>query len=79
MIKKERLQKSVEQLISSQKSLTPLLNRHVTASLQMSGLKEADLRAIVEFLQRHAVVQAGHLEALQQMQATLKNGTRDVF
>ncbi len=79
MIKKEKFLSGIDRLTASQRKLIPMLNRHVTASLQMSGLRDLDRKKIVEFLQKRALLQARHLDALQEIRAKAVRMTRDVF
>ncbi len=79
MIKKEKFLNSIDRLTVSQRGLIPLLNRHLTASLEMSGLKDLDRKKIVEFLQKHALLQARHLDALQEIREKAGRMKRDVL
>ncbi len=77
MIKKEKFLNDIDRLTASQRNLIPLLNRHVTASLGMSELKDIDRKKTVEFLQKLALMQARHLDVLQEIRGKAERMKRD--
>ncbi len=79
MIKKEKFVNGLDRLTAAQRNLIPLLNRHVTASLEMSELKNFDRKEIVEFLQKRALLQARHLDALQEIREKAGRMKSDVL
>jgi len=79
MIQKEKAVELLSRLIQLQKELIPLLNRHLTASIELSGLPQTERQKVSDFLKRRAVMQASHLETLEGTLRSIRESKRDVF
>ena len=79
MIEKESLIGSVEVLMELEKSLAPLLNRHISSAMFFSGLKEAEISALMQELKNRAVVQSKHIEILKGIKEEIARSKNNVF
>lgn len=79
MIKKDKFIKEIETLLNLQKSVVPLLNRHVSSSLFFSELKEEERSSMLVNFQRIAVKQAKHLEILNNIKEEALTKKTDVY
>ncbi len=74
MIKKDKLLDRLNELMNLEKSLIPLLNRHISSSLFLSDLKEEDRKRIVEYFQSMAIRQTKHVEMLDELKDEVAGG-----
>jgi hypothetical protein len=79
MIKRERLLKQLNRLLDMEKSLVPLLNKHVSSSLTFSDLSEADQSAFAARLQDMARIHERHVEELTIMRDRAAGSDIDVY
>jgi len=79
MIGKEKLLKKIHEVVESKDSLTPLLDRHISASLTFSGLDPVVVRTIREKCQNWMLLQLKHVEVLKEMAEDLRKRKSDVF
>jgi len=79
MIKKDKLLDRLNELMLLEKSLIPVLNRHISSSLFLSGLKEEDRKRIVEYFQSMAIRQTKHVEMLDELKDEVAGGNVDVY
>ncbi|MFA5337313.1 MAG: hypothetical protein WC330_03170 [Candidatus Omnitrophota bacterium] len=79
MIKKEKLLKELDSLVSLGKSKNPLLNKHISSSLFFSELKPQERKAILEKFQEISIAQSKHLEILSQIREEILKGKKDVY
>ena len=79
MIKKEKLLKELDSLVSLGRSKNPLLNKHISSSLFFSELKPQERKAILEKFQEISIAQSKHLEILSQIREEILKGKKDVY
>ncbi len=79
MIGKEKLLKKIHEVIESKNSLTPLLDRHISASLGFSGMDPDAVHAIREKCQNWMLLQLKHVEILKEMVEELGKRKSDVL
>ena len=79
MIKKDRLLSQIEQLINTEKSLIPLLNKHVTTSLFFSNLKDDEREKIIEYFQNLVISKTKHIEILEGIKSDVAGRERNVY
>jgi hypothetical protein len=79
MIRREKLLKQLEFLVTLVKKAAPLLNKHISSSLFFSELTEDERNKIVERFQDISVAQAKHIEILEQVRNEILKGKKDVY
>jgi len=79
MIKKANLLGKVDSLLVLNKSITPLLNKHVSSSIFFSVLKDAEQKAILEKFQNMVIVKTKHAEMLNGIRGEISKGKSDVY
>jgi len=79
MIKKKILLERIQKLIDLEKSLIPILNKHVAASMGQSGIKKEDVDRVVQNFKRFSVIQSQHVEILSAIRDDISKGSSDVY
>jgi len=79
MIRKSELVKKIGTIIELEKSLIPLLNRHLTSTLFFSSLKAEERSAIIERFKKAAITQSKHINTLNDILEEAKKGKNDVY
>ena len=79
MIKKDKLLNQIDKLINLEKSLIPLLNKHMSASLFFSNLKKDEREGIVEYFQSIVIAKTKHIEILNGVKTEVSRRERDVY
>jgi len=79
MIQKDKLLSRINELTDLEKSLIPLLNKHITSSLFFSGLNEDDRNMIVEYFQNLVITKTGHIERLADIKNDLTGRDKNVY
>ena len=79
MIKKDNLLRQINELITLEKSLVPLLNKHISASLLFSNLKEDERKELVATFQKLVIAKTRHIEILNGVRDEVTRGTKDVY
>ncbi len=79
MIKKDKLLSQINELINLEKSLIPLLNKHMSTSLFFSNLKEDEREKIIEHFQNLVIAKTKHIEILNGVKDEIARRERDVY
>ena len=79
MIKKDKLLKHIDELINLEKSLIPLLNKHMSTSLFFSNLKKDEREEIVEYFQNQVIAKTKHIEILNGVKNEAARRKKDVY
>jgi len=79
MIKKDKLLNRMDKLINLEKSLIPLLNKHISSSLSFSNLKVDERKEIVEYFQNLVIAKTKHIEILNGVKTEVSRRERDVY
>ena len=79
MIRKSSLLSSLSDLAEIEKMLIPILNRHVSSVLFLSGLDEVGREQIKEQLQNIVITQTKHVESLNKIKAEVEKAGSDVY
>ncbi|MBI4432147.1 MAG: hypothetical protein HY592_01510 [Candidatus Omnitrophica bacterium] len=79
MIPKKKLVDRLGELMELERSLVPLLNRHMASSLPFSQVNEAKIKAILNQFQKCAITQEKHAQILKQMRQEIGAEKNDVF
>jgi len=79
MIKKDKLLNRTDKLMNLEKSLIPLLNKHISSSLSFSNLKVDERKEIVEYFQNLVIAKTKHIEILNGVKTEVSRRERDVY
>ncbi len=79
MIKKDKLLKQIDELMNLEKSLIPLLNKHVSTSLFFSNLKKDEREEIVGYFQNQVIAKTKHVEILNGIKSEVARREKDVY
>ena len=79
MIKKKILLERIQKLIDLEKSLIPILNKHVAASMGQSGIKKEDVDRVVQNFKQFSVIQSQHVDILSAIRDDISKGSSDVY
>ncbi len=79
MIKKDKLLSQINELINLEKSLIPLLNKHMSTSLFFSNLKEDERKEIIDKFQNLVIAKTKHIEILNGIKDEIARRERDVY
>ncbi len=79
MIRKDKLLDQISALISQEKGLVPLLNRHISSALFFSRLKDSDRDTMIQHFQDMVVMKTGHIEILNGIKDQLTRSDNDVY
>ena len=79
MIKKDKLLKQLNKLIELEKSLIPLLNKHISSSLFFSNLEKGKQKEIVEHFQKLVITKKSHIEILDGIKSEVSRREKDVY
>jgi len=79
MIRKQKLLKELDGLLHLEKSLVPLLNKHVSSSISFSAIKKADFDVVMEGFQNIVIAKTKHIEMLEKIKREIERGDADVF
>jgi len=79
MIKKANLLGKIDELLAMDKSIVPLLNKHISSSLFFSVLKGPERKAILDNFQKMVITKTKHIEALNSIRSEIAKGKSDVY
>ena len=79
MIKKDKLLKQIDDLISLEKSIVPLLNKHVSTSLFFSNLKKNEREEVIAYFQNLVIAKTRHIEILNMIKTGIGGSKKDVY
>jgi len=79
MIKSDKLLKQIDELINMEKSLIPLLNKHMSASLFFSNLEKDEREEIVGYFQNQVIAKTKHIEILNGIKNEVVRRKKDVY
>ena len=79
MIKKDKLLTQLSKLIELEKSLVPLLNKHISSSLFFSNLEKSKQKEIAEHFQKLVIAKKGHIEILNGIKSEVTRREKDVY
>ncbi len=79
MIKSDKLLKQIDELMNLEKSLIPLLNKHMSTSLFFSNLKKDEREEIVGYFQNQVIAKTKHVEMLNGIKNEALRRKKDVY
>ena len=79
MIKKDKLLIQLNKLIELEKSIIPLLNKHISSSLFFSNLEKSKQKEIAEHFQKLVIAKKGHIEILSGIKSEVDRREKDVY
>ena len=79
MIRKDKLLNQINELTNLEKSLIPLLNKHMPTSLFFSNLKEDERKEIVDKFQNLVIAKTKHIEILNGVKDEIARRGKDVY
>ena len=79
MIKKDKLLNQIDKLINLEKTLIPLLNKHISSSLFFSNLKGDEQKKVIEYFQSVVIAKTKHIEILNGVKAEVTRREKDVY
>ncbi|MCQ9208786.1 MAG: hypothetical protein NG712_05355 [Omnitrophica bacterium] len=79
MIKKDKLLSQLNKLVELEKSLIPLLNKHISSSLFFSNLEKSKRQSIVEHFQKLVIAKKSHIEILDGIKSEVDRREKDVY
>jgi hypothetical protein len=79
MITKEKLLDNIEKITSLEKSLVPLLNKHVASAVFFSKLNKNDQKEIIENFQRVVLEKTKYIEILNSIKSEITRREQDVY
>lgn len=79
MIKQEKLLDQINELMSLEKSLIPLLNKHMSASLFFSNLKESEQEKIKGYFQNLVIAKTKQIDILNGVKDEVARRKKDVY
>ncbi len=79
MIRKDKLLNQINELTNLEKSLIPLLNKHMSTSLFFSNLKEDERKEIVDKFQNLVIAKTKHIEILNGVKDEIARRGKDVY
>lgn len=79
MVKKDKLLKQVEELVRLEQGFIPLLNKHLSAAMFFSNLKNDERQEIIEYFQKLVIAKAKHIEILNGVKAEIARRQKDVY
>lgn len=79
MIAKKKLLHKIQEVIETKNGAIPLLDKHISASLNFSGLDPGLVQNIREKFQAWMILQRKHVEILKEMAEDIQKRREDVF
>jgi hypothetical protein len=78
-MKVEIFLKEIKTLTQLEKSIIPLVNRHISSSLFFSDMKPAERSVVLTTFQNMAVIQSKHVEILEVIAQAVAKKDKDVL
>ena len=79
MIKKANLLGKIDTLLTLDRTIIPLLSKHISTSIFFSVLKDSEQKAILEKFQNMVIVKTKHAEMLSGIKGEIAKGKSDVY
>lgn len=79
MIRKDKIIKKLDKLKELEKRLIPLLDKHLSTSLDFSQLGKEDRDKILEFLKNRAGMQKKHIQLIESINKELTESDKNVY